>query len=317
MALIKCSGCGHMISDKASKCPKCGMPIVKAESVFTEEKKETVNTEVEPSKVESISSNGRIKENTHNNKSGIVAAICGIAIVVLAVGAFILWKNSNGFSSSGYEPQLVDGHPVYSEELLKYAQKGNPDAQCDLGICYYFGFGIEQNYSEAVHWYRKAAEQGNASAQFSLGNCYAFGNGVGQNGAEAVRWFRKAAEQGKASAQFNLGLCYFNGNGVEQNYSEAVRWYRKAAEQGDASAQLNLGACYFNGNGVEQDDAKAVRWYRKAAEQGEAIAQFNLGLCYYNGFGIEQNYSEAVRWYRKAAEQGEEHAIEKLNEIGQ
>ena len=24
MALIKCSGCGHMISDKASKCPKCG-----------------------------------------------------------------------------------------------------------------------------------------------------------------------------------------------------------------------------------------------------------------------------------------------------
>ncbi len=24
MALIKCSGCGHIISDKASKCPKCG-----------------------------------------------------------------------------------------------------------------------------------------------------------------------------------------------------------------------------------------------------------------------------------------------------
>ncbi len=313
MALIKCSGCGHMISDKVSKCPKCGMPMVKAESVFTEEKKEMVNTEVEHSKVESISPSGRINENTRNNKNGIVAAICGIAIVVLAVGAFILWKNSNGFSSSGYEPQLVDGHPVYSEELLKYAQKGNPDAQCDLGICYNFGFGIEQNYSEAVHWYRKAAEQGNASAQLNLGNRYANGDGVEQNYSEAVRWYRKAAEQGEAGAQYNLGLFYYN---IEQNYSEAVRWYRKAAEQGYASAQLNLGNCYFDGDGVEQNHSEAVRWFRKAAEQGNASAQLNLGFCYYYGFGIEQNYLEAVRWYRKAAEQGNERAIEKLNEIG-
>lgn len=27
MALIKCSGCGQMISDKALKCPKCGTPV--------------------------------------------------------------------------------------------------------------------------------------------------------------------------------------------------------------------------------------------------------------------------------------------------
>ncbi len=29
MALIKCSECGHMISDKATKCPKCGTPVRK------------------------------------------------------------------------------------------------------------------------------------------------------------------------------------------------------------------------------------------------------------------------------------------------
>lgn len=27
MALIKCSGCGHMISDRAARCPKCGRPL--------------------------------------------------------------------------------------------------------------------------------------------------------------------------------------------------------------------------------------------------------------------------------------------------
>lgn len=26
MALIKCTECGHMISDRAMKCPKCGCP---------------------------------------------------------------------------------------------------------------------------------------------------------------------------------------------------------------------------------------------------------------------------------------------------
>ena len=26
MALIKCTECGHMISDKATKCPNCGCP---------------------------------------------------------------------------------------------------------------------------------------------------------------------------------------------------------------------------------------------------------------------------------------------------
>ena len=28
MALIKCTECGQMVSDKASTCPKCGAPIV-------------------------------------------------------------------------------------------------------------------------------------------------------------------------------------------------------------------------------------------------------------------------------------------------
>ena len=31
MALIKCKGCGHVVSDKGTKCPKCGTPIHKVE----------------------------------------------------------------------------------------------------------------------------------------------------------------------------------------------------------------------------------------------------------------------------------------------
>ena len=48
MALIKCSGCGHMVSDKGTKCPKCGTPTHKVEEAAKPiEEKEKVIAEVE------------------------------------------------------------------------------------------------------------------------------------------------------------------------------------------------------------------------------------------------------------------------------
>ena len=55
MALIKCTECGHMVSDKGTKCPKCGTPIVKMESIITT-KNEDVISKVDPPKVETVSS---------------------------------------------------------------------------------------------------------------------------------------------------------------------------------------------------------------------------------------------------------------------
>ena len=92
-----------------------------------------------------------------------------------------------------------------------------------------------------VKWSGNSAEQADADAQFKLGLHYFEGTGVSQDYAEAVKWFRKSAEQGNVDAQFYLGYCYEEGNGVTQDYAEAVKWYRKSAEQGDAGAQCNLG----------------------------------------------------------------------------
>jgi TPR repeat protein len=160
-------------------------------------------------------------------------------------------------------------------------------------------------------------KDGHAKAQFYLGLYYEEGYGVPQDYIEAVKWYRKAAEQGDADAQCNLGYCYKNGRGVPPNYAEAAKWYRKAAEQGNAQAQYNLGGSYYNGQGVPKDYTEAVKWYLKAAEQGIAQAQFNLGVCYYNGYGVTQNKAEAVKWYRKAAQQGYGLAQEALKQLGE
>ena len=53
------------------------------------------------------------------------------------------------------------------------------------------------------------AEQGEADAQYNLGNCYAFGDGVEQSYTEAVKWYKKAAEQGHEDAKKELDFMGF------------------------------------------------------------------------------------------------------------
>jgi TPR repeat protein len=56
---------------------------------------------------------------------------------------------------------------------------------------YYNGWGVPQDYSAAVSWYRKAAEQGHADAQNNLGFSYSQGHGVPKDYAAAVSWYVK------------------------------------------------------------------------------------------------------------------------------
>ena len=77
-------------------------------------------------------------------------------------------------------------------------------------------------------------------AQYNLGAMYATGEGVNQDYNEAVEWFRKAAAHGHAAAQYNLGVMYDDGTGVVQDRKEAAQWYQLAAVQDHADAQHNL-----------------------------------------------------------------------------
>ena len=64
-----------------------------------------------------------------------------------------------------------------------------------------------------------------AEAQFELGLSYYDGTGVSQDYKQAVKWYTLAAEQEYSPAQFNLALCYKYGEGVPQDYTAAVQWF--------------------------------------------------------------------------------------------
>ena len=195
-----------------------------------------------------------------------------------------------------------------TKKLLLLALSGDATAQNDLGCAYSSGQGVEQDFAEAIKWWRKAADCDLPGAALNLGLAYLSGQGVPQDYTEAARWNRKAAEQGLAGAEHNLGNAYFKGQGVPQNYTEAVKWYRRAAYQGLAASQYSLGLAYANGNGVGQDYLEAARWYLKSAEQGDVDAQYNLAGLYAQGLGVAQDLAEAEKWWIKAAAQGDDQA---------
>ena len=194
----------------------------------------------------------------------------------------------------------------------KAADMGESTSQRRLGLCYYYGDGVEKDIAKAVYWWRKAAEAGDSDAQYNLADCYYKGEGVEKDFSKAVYWWQRAAEAGESSAQCNLADCYYKGEGVEKDFSKAVYWWQRAAEAGESSAQCNLALCYYNGDGVEKDISKAIHWWQRAAEAGVSNAQFNLAFCYYNGEGVEKDFSKAVYWYQKAAEAGNSDAQNNL-----
>jgi len=135
---------------------------------------------------------------------------------------------------------------------------------------------IDMKRAENFETWKRAAEKGIPEGQMLLGICYLVGIGVHKDAAVGANWVRKAAEKGLVEAQMALSEFYLNGTGVPQSAVEAVKWIRKVAEKGNAETQYKLGKRYYDGDGIPEDKKEAVQWYRKAAEQGCIEAQYAL-----------------------------------------
>jgi TPR repeat protein len=123
----------------------------------------------------------------------------------------------------------------------------------------------EGRYPAALRLARPLATEGDARAQAMLGLLYYHGQGVQQDFAAAATWLHKAADQDDATAQSHLGVMFFEGQGVPQDKTQAMKWFRRAADLGDAEAQFNLGLSYAKGEGGEPDNVRAHMWFNLAA----------------------------------------------------
>lgn len=189
----------------------------------------------------------------------------------------------------------------YTEsEIIERANKGKTMSQNNLGLCFNYGRGVEQDHSKALEWYKKSAEKGFRAAIFNVGISYFYGKGVDKNLNEALKWFQKASEKGHVVSQFYIAKCY------EQLFYpeyEIFSAYKKAAEMGDTNAQIEMGEMYQEGTNkyVTKNEQEGFVWYKKAAEQWHPLAEYLLGYCYDFGIGVHRSSKEAMKWYKRSA----------------
>lgn len=79
---------------------------------------------------------------------------------------------------------------------------------------------------------RHRADKGDAEAQVDLGTLYEAGIGVLEDKAEALRWYQRAGAQGNVYGQYFSGLMLGRGgSGVEKDLDAAAAWFAKAQAQ--------------------------------------------------------------------------------------
>ena len=184
------------------------------------------------------------------------------------------------------------------DTLLALAEQGDNSARSQIGSRYYYGFGgVEQNYNEAVKWFKAAGCYG------SLGRCYLYGHGVKQNYEEAVKCFVAADDKDM------LGECYLHGLGVERNVNKTIELWETASEElcRYYDVMHKLAHLYGDGIDMEPDYEKALQWWYQLAENdsGEfgqegawAEAMYQLACYYYEGKGVKKSMKRALKYFK-------------------
>lgn len=84
---------------------------------------------------------------------------------------------------------------------------------------------------------RRSAEQGNVMSLMQLGDCYYYGAGVEQDWVRAAAIYYEAYKERSSEAMFNLGFMHEYGAGVPKDLDLAQRFY-KMAKHTNADAAL-------------------------------------------------------------------------------
>lgn len=199
-----------------------------------------------------------------------------------------------------------------ASDLDVWAERGDADAQFELGLRYLTGEGMKKDEKTGLQWMEKAANQKHLRAQFVMGSLFEDGVGVKKDDTKAVEWYRKAAENGFAPAQFAVAMAYDLGRGIKQDPIKASEWLAKAAEQNHPQAQTALAAKYERGVGVDKNASKAALLYLRAAQQDFVQAMSRLANLYYTGNGVPLDYRRAGAWYQRAAKSEDPWAANNL-----
>jgi TPR repeat protein len=240
----------------------------------------------------------------------------------------------------------------YSEELLKEAKDGIPEAQFDLGYAYLYGNGVDKDLLKAAEWFKSAFKNGESSSAMQLTRIYH----ELRNNDEESKWSKPAEEAqkkaieeskkdrqwlldaqakiieevenslpvnspqllslaaaGDTNAQLALGIFCMDGYNI--NYRRVLKWLTLGASNADPESALRLGKAYIGGDyGLKKDPKDGEKYLLQAARNGSGAASTKLGLMYLKGDSVSKDDAKGMSFLQEAAVNGNVEAQQYLKE---
>lgn len=200
-------------------------------------------------------------ESIEVNLAKIDFAPTALKEAVAAKNPLALFEIARRFTNGvGTEKDLSEAARWYE----KAASLGVVPAQYVIGNFNEKGIGVAADRSLARAWYEEAANSGHVVSMHNLGVMSASPDPeTGENDfKEAISWFKKAAEYGVRDSQVNLGIFLAKGSGGEIDLIESYKWFSIASRSGDpdASQKRDFVANALRPDQLEEAKARADNW---------------------------------------------------------
>ena len=193
--------------------------------------------------------------------------------------------------------------------LLKKAEKGDCDAQFNVGHYYY----RLREFKKAYSWWLKCTKHNKRLGPiFNIGNLYYNGWGLKQNIKKAFYYFNLVIKKAPILypkeniiytqlALFLIGKTYFDGTFIKRNKTKGLNYYQKAAKLGSINAAYILSSIYGNKENDDYDFDKYIYYLKKTAQAGLSIAHAELAFIYSkkNKKLFYKHYKEAMKKDKK------------------
>lgn len=229
-------------------------------------------------------------------------------------------------SASAANKKLGDCYVYFS----RAADKRDPTALYNLGVCLLNGYGCTKNQASALEHFTRAADMNHPRAINALGEMYRDGVEVEQDSAKALSYFAESARSGNSYGQYSYALELLKKADEDgTNAVMAVALLEKAAKQRNLDAMNEYARCLYMSVGIdvsytnglegaelEAERAKilkadaerahqAVAWWLHCADKlKHPPAMHSLAKCFMDGRGVDRNEYAAVAWYTRAADLG-------------
>lgn len=223
-------------------------------------------------------------------KSGVAAVLLftGCALCCRSQSVTIdLTQSVNGryiqhfvVEAANHDPAADTPEKIFSVNQ-DLAKKGNTDAAMQLGFAFLQGYGVQQDLSQAEHWFQKGATTSDEKAL--VGGMYEHGDYFATDLDAAARWLTAAGRPGDL---FELAQAYRQAS-PPQTAKAAAMYVALLKDTGDPAvrrAQMELGNFVLDGKYSAGNDSTGralnLKWARIITQELLGQEEYKIAVDY-------------------------------------